>query len=330
MDAASSAVKFLGVFMAAKIVAILWDFDKTLINGYMQAPLFEHYGVDAIQFWDEVNALPKFHAGESEAETFLSDSLYLNHILTYVRSGVFPGLNNAILRRLGAKLRLAPGVPEIFQHIAQFARRHQAFRDSSIEVEHYVISTGLRQIVLGSPVAPYMRHVWACEFLQRVAPPGFLHGATKEQGDGTICDIGYVIDHTTKTRATFEINKGVRENLGVNVNTSIPNDQRRVPFENMIYIADGPSDIPSLSVVNQFGGRTFGVYQPGSPRDFAQAMQLYDQGRVHSIGPADYRQGSHAFKWLLDTIAEIAERLARSPALGEVGPIAPTPGHIYK
>jgi hypothetical protein len=118
---------------------------------------------------------------------------------------------------------------------------------------------------------------------------------------------------------------------GVNVNTSIPEQQRRVPFANMIYIADGPSDIPSLSLLNQFGGSTFGVYQGGSPRDFEQAKQLLDQRRVHAIGPADYGQGSDTCKWLLDTIAGIADRLARSPAVARTeSPIAATPAHIYK
>jgi hypothetical protein len=316
--------------MPEQIIAILWDFDKTLISGYMQAPLFEHYGVDAIRFWDEVNALPDFHASGSAGEPMISDSLYLNHILTYVRNGVFAGLNDAMLRRLGSKQHLAPGVPGIFEHIARLADGHQAFRGAGIRIEHYVISTGLRQMVLGSAVAPYMRHVWACEFLHRVAPPGFLEGAIEPQDD-TICDIGYVVDHTTKTRAIFEINKGVREKLGVNVNTKIPKAQRRVPFENMIYIADGPSDIPSLSVVDQFGGKAFGVYAPDSPRDFTQARQMLEQERVHSIGPADFRQGSDTFKWLLQTIAGIAERLARSPAVAAApAPVAPTPGHIYK
>jgi hypothetical protein len=317
--------------MPANIIAILWDFDKTLITGYMQAPLFEHYGVDAVRFWDEVNALPDFHGKEGEDEPFISDSLYLNHILTYVRQGVFTGLNNAMLRRLGAKLDLAAGVPGIFEDITRFTREHQAFRDGAIGIEHYVISTGLRRMVLGSAVAPYMRHVWGCEFLERVAPPGFLDGAVGEAGGGTICDIGYIIDHTTKTRAIFEINKGVREKLGVNVNTSIPERQRRIPFANMIYIADGPSDIPSLSVINQFGGSTFGVYQPDSPRDFEQAKQLLDQERVQSIGPADYREGSETSNWLLERIAGIAERLARSPAVAvAAAPISATPGHIYK
>jgi hypothetical protein len=317
--------------MAAKIIAVLWDFDKTLITGYMQTPLFEHYGVDPVRFWDEVNALPEFHTRPGEGEPFISDSLYLNHILTYVRQGVFAGLSNAMLRRLGTKQHLAAGVPGIFEDIARFTRDHQAFRDGTLGIEHYVISTGLRQMVLGSPVAPYMRHIWACEFLERIAPPGFLDGAVGAPGDGAICDIGYIIDHTTKTRAIFEINKGVREHLGVNVNTSIPEDQRRVPFENMIYIADGPSDIPSLSVINQFGGSTFGVYQPDSPRDLEQARQMLDQKRVQGIGPADYRQGSDTQRWLLDRIAGIADRLARSPAVAATAaPFAATPGHIYK
>jgi hypothetical protein len=317
--------------MPPNIIAILWDFDKTLIPGYMQAPLFEHYGVDAVRFWDEVNALPEFHRKDGESEPFISDSLYLNHILAYVRQGVFAGLNNAMLRRLGAKLNLAAGVPGIFEDIGRFTREHPAFRDGRIGIEHYVISTGLRQMVLGSAVGPYMRQIWGCEFLERVAPAGFLDGAVGKVGDGTICDIGYIIDHTTKTRAIFEINKGVREKLGVNVNTSIPERQRRIPFANMIYIADGPSDIPSLSVINQFGGSTFGVYQPGSPRDFEQAKLLLEQGRVQSIGPADYRRGSETSNWLLDRIAGIAERLARSPAVEiAAAPIAATPGHIYK
>jgi hypothetical protein len=317
--------------MSGRVIAILWDFDKTLIRGYMQVPLFEHYGVDAIEFWDEVNALPRFHAGDAAEEPFLSDSLYLNHILTYVRRGVFAGLNDALLRRFGERLRLAPGVPEIFEHIARFASHHKAFQGGAIRIEHYVISTGLRQIVMGSPVARYMRHVWACEFLTREAPPGFLTGAAENESDGTIRDIGYVIDHTTKTRAIFEINKGVREHLGINVNTSIPKERRRVPFENMIYIADGPSDIPSLSVVKQFGGTTFGVYEPESARDVDQAMLLVDQGRVHGIGPADYRKGSETYTWLLGTIGNIADRLARTP-MPAAAPIAvtPTPGHIYK
>ncbi len=314
----------------SRIIAILWDFDKTLITDYMQTPLFEHYGVDGLRFWDEVNALPDFHAREG-TDLLASDFLYLNHILAYVRRGRFPGLNNEVLRSFGAKQNLAQGVPEIFEHIAAFVANDELFRSAGIQVEHYVISTGLRQIVLGSPVAPHVRHVWGCEFLEREAPPGFLDGAAEEIRERVICEIGYVIDHTTKTRAVFEINKGVRENLGIDVNSRIPKSQRRIPFENMIYIADGPSDIPSLSVVKQNGGKTFGAFQPDSPRDFEQAKLLLDQERVDDVWPADYRPGSKACTSLLDQISEIGRRAASNPVAEQSPPpVEPTPGHIYR
>jgi hypothetical protein len=316
--------------MPPKIIALLWDFDKTLSRGYMQEPLFAHYGVDGLRFWAEVSALPRHHADGGDEAVYASESLYLNHILTYTRKGVFAGLNNSLLRSFGALQKLAPGVPDIFEHIDAFASGLEGFRSGDIAIEHYVISTGLRQIVLGSAVAPYMRHIWACEFLERAAPPGFLDGAPAEPGEGVICDVGYVIDHTSKTRAIFEINKGVREGLGVNVNTRIPKDQRRVRFENMIYIADGPSDIPSFSVINERNGRTLGVYQPDSPRDLEQAKLLIDQERVQFIGPADYRPGSATTEWLQQAICEMVERLARTPAAATPpAPIEPTPGHIY-
>lgn len=313
----------------SRIVAVLWDFDKTLITGYMQDALFDHYGVDGVRFWDEVNALPDYHASD-DVDLLASDFLYLNHILTYVRRGRFAGLSNELLRSLGAKQKFAPGVPEIFEHIAAFAEQDEACRAAHVKIEHYVISTGLRQIILGSAVAPYVRHIWGCEFLEREAPPGFLDGVAEETQGTVVRDIGYVVDHTTKTRALFEINKGVREDASIHVNSRIPKSQRRIPFENMIYLADGPSDIPLLSVIKQYGGKTYGVYQPGSPRDFQQAKLLYDQERVDQIGPADYREGGETGDWLLATIAGVAERLLHSV----VGPnvstrIPPIPRHMY-
>jgi hypothetical protein len=319
----------------ARKIAIIWDFDKTLISGYMQAPLFEHYGVNPIQFWDEVNALPGYHRNAG-VETLASDFLYLNHMLTYVRRGLFPGLNNARLRAFGAKQHLAAGIPAFFKNLQSFVRKEAIFQQADIEVEHYVISTGLRQIVLGSSVAPHMRFIWGCEFLEYEAPPGFLRSEKKKDDrralteEVVIHDIGYVIDHTTKTRAIFEINKGSREPDGVHVNAKIERSMRRVPFENMIYIADGVSDIPSLSVVAQSGGRTFGVYQPNSPRDFAQAQLLLEQERVEAIGPADYSVGTTTHSWILSTLMKIAQRLINTPKRDvQVAPIPPTPTHIY-
>lgn len=324
--------------MSSNIIAVLWDFDKTLITGYMQDPIFKYYGVDPVQFWDEVNALPDFHSKDGDEELLVGSSLYLNHILTYVRAGIFRGLNNDMLRRFGAMQDLAPGVPEIFERIRNFCQSHEVFQKGEIQLEHYVISTGLRQVILGSKVAPYMRFVWGCEFLHRVAPPGYLQKKEAlEQDDDTICDIGYVVDHTTKTRALFEINKGVREDPRIDINMKIPEEKRRIPFSNMIYIADGPGDIPSLSVLRKFGGRTIGVYQPSSEQDKRQAELMLAQERVHWIGPADYRPGTPTYARILQEIESIArflaaksgERRSRRDLTEEHAFVAP-PKHLYK
>ena len=125
-------------------------------------------------------------------------------------------------------------------------------------VEHYIVSTGLRQMVMGSKIANLVDGVWGCEFVDDVAEPGYLGKAPKLFGstDATIRGIGYAIDNTTKTRALFEINKGTNKHADIDVNASLSPEDRRVPFQNMIYIADGPSDVPAFSIVNQYGGRT--------------------------------------------------------------------------
>lgn len=313
------------------VVAVLWDFDKTLINGYMQEPLFRRFGVDPVSFWDEVNALADFHRTEANQSCYATESLYLNHILTYVRHGIFPNLSNETLRELGKAQNFALGMPEFFPHLDSAIAHLPAVRDKHVAVEHYVLTTGLRQIVLGSAVAPFLRHVWGCEFLDCEAPPGFLKDGAKRPASGPIADIAFAIDHTSKTRAVFEINKGVREGLGVDVNASIPPALRRVPFENMIYIGDGPSDIPVFSIIKERGGKTLGVYAPGSARDYEQAELLLAQERVHAIGPADYRSGQPSSEWIVEAVMANLARLSDAPARAphEIRHGA-VPKHIYK
>src|ERR1700721_2894311 len=90
-------------------IAVIWDFDKTLSPSYMQEPLFRHFGIDERTFWDEVNGLERFHLNRG-ANRVSRDTLYLNHILTYIRAGVFPGLKNALLRNLGPEKKFYKGV----------------------------------------------------------------------------------------------------------------------------------------------------------------------------------------------------------------------------
>ena len=311
------------------IIACIWDFDKTLSPGYMQAPIFEHYKVDAKNFWKEVEQLPEVYK-KNGLDLISTDTLYLNHILTYARAGVFKGLNNSRLRELGAKIELYNGLPQFFEEIKSFVSRHADWQPHDIQVEHYIVSTGLRQMILGSDIAPYVDGVWGCEFVEDTPPPDYLQKDEKSVSNKTriISQIAYALDNTTKTRAVFEINKGSNKIPEIDVNAMIPAADRRVPFQNMIYVADGPSDIPVFSLINRFGGRTFAVYQPESSKEFSQVNRLQKQKRVQSFGEANYTRGSQTAMWIINAVSEISAQIveSRERALGDK--IGKPPKHL--
>lgn len=301
------------------IIACIWDFDKTLIPGYMQEPLFAHYKVEPRAFWQEVAALPEYYR-QGGLAMISSDTAYLNHILTYAREGVFKGLNNVTLRDLGRKITFYQGLPDFFNEVKNLVWNNAGYRQHDIQVEHYIVSTGLLQLILGSKIAPHIDGVWGCEFVEEPPPPGFRDKPGRDLKDRPkiISQIAYALDNTTKTRAIFEINKGSNKFSDINVNAKIPDEDRRVPFHNMIYIADGPSDVPVFSIINRFGGRTFAVYRPGSTEEFSQVNTLQKQGRVQSFGEANYTEGSQTAMWLKNAVSEIAESIVenRERALG--------------
>lgn len=334
-------------------VAIIWDFDKTLTPGYMQDPLFQEYGIDAAQFWSEVAELPKFYA--DRGIHISKDTAYLNHILTYVQQGVFKGLSNAKLRELGARLQLYPGLPDFLGAIKELVRENQTFAQHEIEIEHYVVSTGIKPMIEGSAVAQYLDGIWACEFIEEVAPPrhvaagkpsavdsgrpsSTMKSSSKQirqprqqmgmHAEKEISQIGYMLDNTTKTRAIFEINKGTNKDGRIDVNASIRQEDRRVPFQNMVYIADGPSDIPCFSIISQYGGKTFAVYRSGSMEEFAQVDSLRQQGRVQSYGEANYTNGSQAYMWILHTVQGIAKRIVEDRGRALTERVHAPPNHI--
>jgi hypothetical protein len=238
-------------------------------------------------------------------------------MLSYARHGVFKGLTNQKLREFGQMLEFYPGMPDFMQKMSDRLKQ-EPFSRHDLRVEHYIVSTGLRQIIMGSAVAPFVEDVWGCEFAESLPAPGFradtpedqLAFGESEQG-GAIDHIVYAIDNTTKTRAVFEINKGANKIDEINVNSNVPLEERRVPFSNMVYVADGPSDIPVFSVVKQYGGRVFAVYGKGSEEQFAQVCELQQQGRVEAFGEADYRDGTQSSMWILKAVDDIAMRIVR-------------------
>lgn len=303
----------------SNIIAVVWDFDKTLIGSYMQEPIFKRFNVDGEAFWKEVNALPDKYQKEQGVRVN-KDTIYLNHFINSVKKGVFPGLNNSMLRELGKELVFYNGLPELMDITKKMIAQNAKYTEYDIKVEHYIVSTGFTEMIKGSSVNPYVSGIWGCELIE----------APDENGNMVISEIGYTIDNTTKTRALFEINKGVGQDEyeNVNVNTKIPESLRRVRFENMIYIADGPSDVPAFSTLNKSGGYTFAIYPHNDQRAFEQVEQLRKDGRVNMYAEADYSEGTTAFMWITSKITECAERIRNQERAKLQNSISDVPKHL--
>ena len=281
----------------ANIIAVIWDCDRTLIDGYMQDPIFKEHNINPREFWQKVNSIPDEY--EKKGIRVNKDTYYLNYFIKCAKNGTFPGLNNAMLREYGKQQKFYPGIPEIFEYTKNMFKNNHQYAEYGIQVEHYIVSTGFAEVIRGSALAPFVDGIWGCELLEN----------EDDDGNSIISEIVYTIDNTTKTRAIFEINKGIGKIENIDVNTSIPKNLRRVQFENMIYIADGPSDIPAFSVVNQNKGATFAVYPKGNLDAMKQVEKMRAEGRVNMYAEADYSEGTTAYMWITSKIEAIAERI---------------------
>ncbi|MGI5831587.1 MAG: HAD family hydrolase [Thermoguttaceae bacterium] len=279
----------------ANIIAVIWDCDKTLVDGYMQDPIFEEYGVDAHRFWKDLNAtLAEF---KKKGIRVNEETYYLNRFIKCAHDGTFPGLNNAKLRKFGEAQKFYPGIPDFLRKTKGMFRGDKSYSEFGIQVEHYIVSTGFAETIRGSRLMPHIDGVWGCELLD------------DPEQDGVLNEIVYTIDNTTKTRAIFEINKGIGKLGEIAVNDKIPNEMRRVHFENMIYIADGPSDIPAFSLISQNGGSTFAIYPKGEMEAMQQVEQMRADGRVDMYAEADYSEGTTAYMWITNKIRKLADKI---------------------
>ncbi len=295
------------------VVACVWDFDKTLIPGYMQTPLFQYFGVDEGLFWKEVDKLPEVYAKRGCRVS--PDTIYLNHFLSYVKNGPMRGLTNEKLGELGSELEFYPGLPDFFQDL-QAEVRAKEFSQYDFKLEHYVISTGLTHMIRGSKIAPYVEDIFACEFIETPLPPNYDRQSEFSLPlDLEVSQIGMVVDNTIKTRFIFEINKGCNKNPAIEVNSWMRHEDRRVPIDQMIYVADGPSDVPVFSVVKMHGGKTYAVHKAGNQGEFEQTCTLVESGRVHNNGTADYRKGSETSNWLKMRVRDICRDMVRKRAV---------------
>lgn len=292
-------VTFVSLAIMSDVIATVWDFDKTLIPGYMQDPIFAHFDQNGSQFLQENNA--EIQSYEETGLTVNHDTYYLNKFIRESQpGGKFDGLNNKLLEQLGAKLEFCPGAIDLFKEIHAL-NENKTYKEFGIKFENYIVSTGFKRMIQGSAICPYVKKIWGAELIDKKGQDG------KER----LAEVAYSLDNTTKTRAIFEINKGVGivEDSTIDVNTKIPLEERRVRFCNMIYVADGPSDVPVFSLLNQKGGATLAVYQKGNMKAFQQVDQLSRDGRVQMIAEADYTKDSIAHMWLTTRLSEQANAI---------------------
>lgn len=280
------------------VIALVWDFDKTLVDGYMQDPIFREYNLDPKEFWKENN--DEIKRIEKSGLWVNHDTFYLNFFIRKIKDGTMEGLNNEKLKELGLKIQFYKGVESFFPEIQEMVSSNEIYSNYDIKLEHYIISTGFRQMIEGCSIRQYVKKAWGCELL--------------EDEQGVPCEIGYTIDNTSKTRALFEISKGagIDDRNNIDVNSKIPESERRVHFINMVYIADGPSDIPAFSVINKNGGATFAVYPKGNEKALKQVDKMRAEGRVQMYAEADYSKGTTARLWLENAVSTMADKIVKA------------------
>jgi hypothetical protein len=203
---------------------------------------------------------------------------------------------NSELKKLGAKLNFYKGLPEMFEEFRSglLKAEHQTH---GITVEHYIISSGMKVLIDGSRLAPFVRATFGCEF--------------DEDDQGRITFPRRVISHTQKTQFLFRINKGLLD-MSQDVNDHMEPDIRPIPFPNMIYVGDGPTDVPCFTVMKKNGGQAIAVYNPDDPQraGFKKCYQLSTHAdRVKHIAPSDYRPNTHLRMLLEQMVEEIADRI---------------------
>ena len=267
------------------VVAICYDFDKTLTPDDMQAQGFiQSVGYGVPEFWQESNGL----AGSNDMDQNLA---YMFKMMEAAEGRVL--FTKDALLQYGAQVSLFPGVKEWFRRIREYGEDH------GVIVEHYIISSGLKEMIEGTVIANEFEKIYASTFFYNEK------GVPKWPAQ--------VVNYTNKTQFLFRIEKGVLDINDQGVNEAFAPEDIRVPFRNMIYIGDSDTDIPCMKLVNINGGHSIGVYNTNT-LDKTKVYKMMREGRIRYYAPADYSEDTE----LDDLVKAIIDRTAANEKLEEI------------
>ncbi len=269
---------------ANPVVAICYDFDKTLSPDDMQAQGYiQSVGYDVPDFWKKSNSL----ASDNEMDQNLA---YMYTMKQESEGKVL--FTKEKLAEYGASVQLFPGVEQWFERIREYGK------SQGVIVEHYIISSGLKEMIEGTAVAK-------AGAFEKIYASSFYYNEK-----GVAVWPAQVVNYTNKTQFLFRIEKGVLDINDSAVNESFSPEEMRVPFRNIVYIGDSDTDIPCMKLVTSYGGHSIGVYSAES-KDKTKVYKMMRDGRIKYFAPADYREGTE-----LDLLVKaIINRTAANEAL---------------
>ena len=263
--------------MAEKqVFALLYDFDKTLSPKDMQEYAFiSDVGMEPSEFWAR--------CGHTEKSNNMDQILAYMYVMKEQAQGKFP-LTREKLMAQGKNVKLFNGVQTWFKRVNDY------IISKGMIPEHYIISSGIKEIIEGTAIGHEFKKIYAAEFMY------------DEKGEA--CWPAMAVNYTSKTQFMFRVNKGILPvTQNVELNTYMPESERRVPFTNMIYLGDGITDVPCMKLARVNGGHSIAVYQNEEQK--AKVNELIVQGRVDFVRKADYSKGSGLEKTVFAIIDKV-------------------------
>lgn len=270
------------------VIALVFDFDDTLAPDSTSGFLAQ-MGVDVAQFWS-AQVGPLLYEQDWDPVP-----AYLYKMIQLSRGGAHGRITRDSLEQWGRRLPLHDGVETLFERLRAMVRAQHP----QVQLEFYLISSGIGDVVRHTPIAHEFTDIWASEF--------------NYDDDGAIEFPRRIVSFTDKTRYLFHIQKGIigpaSRGKPFEVNRKVPEDKLRVPFEQMIFVGDGYTDIPCFSLIRRSGGVAFGVWDPRHKEKRSRAWGFIQEGRVSNLNQARYDSDAELYQWLEEAVGGLASRM---------------------